>query len=85
MAVSSTPPGNSTCPSSNKWNRRSVLLKASFVPHFQFTQRVVGRANGIAKLTGGIGYSGHEHVQGHCQTNWFGPVEPTIEVSQTAS
>ena len=28
------------CPSSNKWNRRSVLLKESFVPHLHVTRRV---------------------------------------------
>ncbi len=24
-------------------------------------------------------------LSGHCQTNWMGPVEPTIEGSQAAS
>ena len=29
--------------------------------------------------------AGVEALAGHCQTNWMGPVEPTIEGSQTAS
>ncbi len=37
------------CPSSNKWNRGSDFLVESFVPHFQFTRRVVGSANGVSR------------------------------------
>jgi hypothetical protein len=37
------------CPSSNKWNRRSVYLMESFVHHFQFTRRVVGSANDVSR------------------------------------
>ena len=31
------------------------------------------------------GYLKQQGYLGHCQTNWMGPVEPTIEGSQTAS
>ena len=37
------------CPSSNKWNRRSVYLMESFVHHFQFTRRVVDSANDVSR------------------------------------
>ena len=37
------------CPSSNKWNRRSVLLKEGFVPHGHVTQRIVDNANDVLR------------------------------------
>ena len=37
------------CPSSNKWNRRSVYLMESFVPHFQFTRRIADRATDASR------------------------------------
>ena len=37
------------CPSSNKWNRRSVLLKESFVPHHRVTRRVADSANDVSR------------------------------------
>ena len=37
------------CPSSNKWNRRSILLKESFVPHLHVTRRVADSANDVSR------------------------------------
>jgi RNA polymerase sigma factor (sigma-70 family) len=37
------------CPSSNKWNRRRVYLKESFVPHFQFTRRIADSATDASR------------------------------------
>jgi hypothetical protein len=37
------------CPSSNKWNRRRVYLKESFVPRFQFTRRIADSATDASR------------------------------------
>ncbi len=37
------------CPSSNKWNRRRVYLKESFVPHFQCTRRITDSATDASR------------------------------------
>ena len=38
-----------SCPSSNKWNRRSVWLMESFVPHLHVTRRVVDSATDVSR------------------------------------
>ena len=37
------------CPSSNKWDRCLVLLRAYFAHHFHVTQRVVDSANDVSR------------------------------------
>ncbi len=38
-----------SCPSSNKWNRRSDYLMESSAHHFHITRRVVGSANDVSR------------------------------------
>ncbi len=38
-----------SCPSSNKWDRCLVLLRAYFAHHFHVTQRVVDSANDVSR------------------------------------
>ena len=37
------------CPSSNKWDRCLVFLRACFAHHFHITRRVVDSANGVSR------------------------------------
>ena len=41
--------GDLVCPSSNKWDRCLVLLRAYFAHHFHVTQRVVDSANDVSR------------------------------------
>ena len=54
-----------------------------FLPWTTFT-RIVDRYGGDHRVRT-LSCAEQYRSMGHCQTNWMGPVEPTIEGSQTAS